>query len=77
MIQTLKQFIVLDKDIEVAKQDVALKSDFNLLDFFRTFDNRGHGSVTCRDFESSLVKYGVYPDQDDLNLLFKKMDFRW
>jgi len=74
LIQTLKQFIVLDKDLEISKQDAALKSDFNLLDFFRTFDTISRTSISCKDFEVGMVKYGVYPNKEDLALLFKKMD---
>jgi len=74
LIQTLKQFIILDKDLEVAKQDLALKSDFNLLDFFRTFDVVSRGTVSAKEFEAGLIKYGIYPNKDELTLLFKKMD---
>jgi len=74
LIQTLKQFIILDKDLEVAKQDLALKSDFNLLDFFRTFDVVSRGTVSAKEFEAGLIKYGIYPNKDELTLLFKKID---
>lgn len=74
LIQTLKQFIVLDKDLETSKQDLTLKSDFNLLDFFRTFDITNHGAVSCRELEAGLIKYGIYPNKEELHLLFKRLD---
>lgn len=74
LIQTLKQFIALDKDLETTKQDLTLKSDFNLLDFFRTFDITNHGAVSCREFEAGLIKYGIYPNKEELHLLFKRLD---
>ena len=35
--------IVLDKEIEIIKQDLALRPDFNLLDCFRLFDIKEKG----------------------------------
>ena len=74
LIQTLKQFIILDKDVEVAKQDLTLKSDFNLLDFFRTFDTANCGSVSVKDLEAGLIRYGIYPNREELSLFFRKID---
>jgi len=74
LIQTLKQFIILDKDLEVAKQDLTLKSDFNLLDFFRTFDQANCGSVSVKDLEAGLIRYGIYPNREELSLFFRKID---
>lgn len=42
---TFKEIIFIERDIESAKIDLALKSDFNLVDGFRIFDMRGYGFV--------------------------------
>ena len=70
----MKQFIVMDKDLEVAKQDLALRPDFNLLDFFRTFDVAGIGSVSTIELEEGMRKYGVYPNREELYLLIRRFD---
>ena len=43
----LKEIIFLERDLESAKIELALKSDFNLLDAFRMLDFRAHGSFTA------------------------------
>lgn len=43
---TFKEIIFIERDIESAKIDLALKSDFNLVDGFRIFDTRGLGFIT-------------------------------
>ena len=71
---TLKQFIVLDKDIEVAKQDLALRPDFNLLDFFRVFDMDAKGAVGYLDIEDGFKKFGIFPNRDELYLWLRRYD---
>jgi len=48
--------------------------DFNLLDAFRVFDNKGRGYVTKLEFELALNEVGIYPTKDEMYLLFKRYD---
>lgn len=41
--RTLKLFISLDKEVEIHKQNLVSRMDFNLLDSFRLFDVDGKG----------------------------------
>lgn len=42
----LKDNIFLERELESAKIEVALKPDFNLLDCFKIFDTRAVGNVS-------------------------------
>jgi Ca2+-binding EF-hand superfamily protein len=65
------QQINLERDLNAAKKDVALCSDFNLLDAFQMFDINDIGYVGEYDLEDTLVELGIRPTRDEINLLFK------
>ena len=44
--KVLKDNIFLERELESAKIEAALKPDFNLLDAFKMFDCRGHGNIS-------------------------------
>lgn len=66
----------MERDLEAAKIDLALKSDFNLMDAFRLFDSRCFNAISAEDlcvgFQSCLG-FGQY-SSDDIFLFFKKAD---
>jgi len=70
----LKDQISLDNDIESLRNELALKSDFNLLDAFKIFDLYERGYITAGQLEDGLREFSVYPSRDELNLIFKKFD---
>jgi Ca2+-binding protein (EF-Hand superfamily) len=74
LIHTLKQFVLLDKDLEVAKQDLALRPDFNILDFFRTFDEEDSGALGSAEVEAGMRRYGIYPNREELYLFVRRFD---
>jgi len=74
LIHTFKQFILLDKDLETAKQDLALKPDFNLLEFFRLFDVEQKGVISIVEVEDGMRLFGVYPNREELYLFVRKYD---
>lgn len=43
----LKDIVFSEREVESAKIELALKSDFNLLDAFKMFDLKGIGCVTA------------------------------
>ena len=43
----MKDIVFSEREVESAKIELALKSDFNLLDAFRMFDFKGAGDVTA------------------------------
>eukprot|EP01016_Furgasonia_blochmanni_P006640 TRINITY_DN1266_c0_g1_i1.p1 TRINITY_DN1266_c0_g1~~TRINITY_DN1266_c0_g1_i1.p1 ORF type:complete len:641 (+),score=294.82 TRINITY_DN1266_c0_g1_i1:66-1988(+) len=74
LVVALKQQIDLDKQIESAKVDLALRSDFNLQDAFRYFDVSNRNAITRYELEEGLRRLGVYATVDELNLFFKRYD---
>ena len=56
----LKEFISLDKEIEIAKQDLALRPDFNLIDSFSLFDFNKKGMITAAFIEKALNLIGLH-----------------
>jgi Ca2+-binding EF-hand superfamily protein len=72
----LKEIIFIERDIESAKIDLALKSDFNLVDAFRLFDMRGFGAITSQDLVDGLrlnLDFGEFCP-DDIYMFFKRID---
>ena len=47
MTEILKDCVFLEREVETAKIELALRTDFNLLDAFRMFDTRGHNDFTA------------------------------
>jgi len=74
LIDVLKQFIQIEKELEVAKQDLSLRPDFNLLDFFRTFDIDGRGSISSGELAEGMKRYGIFANKEELYLLLRRFD---
>mmetsp|Transcript_21114 Transcript_21114/g.3427 ORF Transcript_21114/g.3427 Transcript_21114/m.3427 type:complete len:89 (+) Transcript_21114:1316-1582(+) len=68
---TFKEQINLDRDLEKAKIDLALRSDFNLDDAFKIFDAVGRGYITAYELEDGLRALGVNFLRDETNLLIR------
>ena len=64
------QQINLERDLNSSKKDVALCSDFNLLDSFQMFDINDIGYVGEYDLEDTLVELGIRPTREEISLLF-------
>lgn len=74
LVEVMKQFIQLEKELEIKKQDLALRPDFNLLDFFRIFDIEGRGSISSSELSEGMKKFGIYPNKEELYLLLRRFD---
>lgn len=74
LVEALKQFIHIEKDLEASKQDLSLRPDFNLLDFFRTFDVEGRGSISSSELAEGMRKYGIYANKEELYLFLRRFD---
>ena len=66
----------MERELESAKIECALKPDFNLLDAFKTFDVQGSGNVSVQDVILSLKEsLGFHEfNHDDVYLLFRRND---
>ena len=45
-VRVLKEIIYVEREVESAKIELALKSDFNIFDAFKLYDTRGAGSIS-------------------------------
>lgn len=72
----LKEIVFAEREVESAKIELALKSDFNLADCFRMFDVKSSGLVTEHDFADALSGNLNFHDfsADDVFLLFRRYD---
>jgi len=74
--KVLKDNIFLERELEGAKIEIALKPDFNLLDAFKIFDIRGNGNVSVQDIMNALRDNLSFTEftHDDVYLLFRRHD---
>lgn len=66
----------IERDIEAAKIDLALKADFNLVDAFKLFDIKSLGGIAKQDVMDGLrlnLEFTEYRP-DDVILFFKRYD---
>jgi len=76
LVEALKEQIDLDKDLELCKQDLALRADFNILDAFRIFDVQGKGCLSISELESGIQELGIVLNLSDLHLCIRQFDKR-
>jgi len=70
----LKEMIQIDKDVELRKNQLSLKSDFNMHDFYNVFDVENKGHFDFRHFQEVYDLFKIYPEQQLLRLAFRKID---
>lgn len=74
-VRALKEMINNIKLLESTKNDLALRSDFNLFDAYRYFDVHGRSSyISQKEFQEGLAALNVFPTRDEISLLFKRFD---
>ena len=65
-----------EKEIELNKIDLALKSDFNCEDAFRIFEKEGRGFLTKEDIKFGFNSLGLNFNENDINLIMKRFDLK-
>lgn len=74
IVSFFREEILLDRQVERARQQVALQTDFNTYDAFKIFDIRGAGYLDELDFKQGLNEISVYASIEDVKLFFKRYD---
>ena len=76
LVSVLKEIVFSEREVESAKIELALKSDFNLLDAFRMIDVRNLGCFTAHDMMEGLNRNLSFSEfsSDDIFMFFKRMD---
>lgn len=66
----------MERELESARIEAALKPDFNLLDAFKLFDTRGTGNISVQDVIVALRENLGFENftHDDVYLLFRRHD---
>lgn len=74
LIEIFKQQIAIEREAERQRQELALCSDFNLMDLFKFFDVNCSGSISEYDFELGLREFRVQASKKEIDLFFKHFD---
>lgn len=74
LVDSLKQQISIERDLESAKAALVDRPDFNLFDAFRIFDFDNRGYITRVDLKLGLNDLGLFPTQEDIELFFARYD---
>eukprot|EP00331_Platyophrya_macrostoma_P021349 CAMPEP_0176446816 /NCGR_PEP_ID=MMETSP0127-20121128/24576_1 /TAXON_ID=938130 /ORGANISM="Platyophrya macrostoma, Strain WH" /LENGTH=546 /DNA_ID=CAMNT_0017832973 /DNA_START=42 /DNA_END=1682 /DNA_ORIENTATION=- len=74
LIRFFREFINLEKEVELTKQDLALRTDFNLFDAYRLFDQKGRGLISVNEIEQGFQDLEIYPNKEDVYLFIKRFD---
>ncbi|CAG9312033.1 unnamed protein product [Blepharisma stoltei] len=74
LLRLLNEQILLDRQLESCLRNLALCSDFTLMDAFRLFDRKGLGYLSKIDIEDCFKSLGVYPTEEEIYLLFRHFD---
>jgi Ca2+-binding EF-hand superfamily protein len=61
-----------DKELEQAKNKLALQEDFNLFDAFRCFDLTEKGYITRLEFKQGMNDIDIFPSTNEMYLIMKK-----
>lgn len=69
-----KDHIILDKDLEKIKDQLALRLDFTIQDLFLHFSNSNSGSISELEFEIGLKSFKIFPQGNSFFLLFRRYD---
>ncbi len=74
LLKLVQTQIALENNLEQIKTDLSLRTDFNLIDAFRIFDEDGKGWISICEIADGLKTFGVFTHPDNLNLFVKRYD---
>ena len=70
----LNDLISIDQGTETMKERLMYCCEISLNEIFNVFDCNGRSSVSIVDFKEVLTDLDLYPDLEDLKLLYKRFD---
>ena len=74
LLTSLRELVNLDKDLERARQALALRPDFTLYDGFRVFDYDNNGDANLDDIIEGFEAFGVRPTREEARLFMVRYD---
>lgn len=72
--ELMSRILNLEKKTEKLKQDLALRPDFNLLDFFVIFDKDQKGFLDMTEIEEMFLELKIKLNKNDVMLFLMKFD---
>lgn len=73
-VATLRDLVDLDKELEEAKQVLALRPDFTLEDGFRVFDYHKFKFSSIDEIIDAFERFRIYPTRDQAKLFLTRYD---
>lgn len=74
MAHVFKKQLDLERKLERSKVDLSLRTDFNLIDAFRVFDQEGKGWVSATEIKEGLTHFNVFIQPEDISFFMKRYD---
>lgn len=74
LVDFFKKIIGFEREIERIKQDLALRPDFNLMDFFAIYDKNEKGYLNQNEIKGFLESLSINPQYEAFNLFLRKFD---
>ena len=77
-VNAVKEIIFTEREVESAKIELALKSDFNITDAFNQVDMSRSGQITQGELRDAIMRNLSFLDftSDDISMLFRRFDRR-
>lgn len=73
-VESLRELVSLDKELERAKQTLALKTDFTLHDGFKVFDSRDRDEADIDDIIEAFRLFRIFPTTEEARLFLARYD---
>ena len=72
----INKLIEIESKIEEAKINLLMRSDFNVEDAFRIFENPENESISFADLQKGLKQLGIFTSLKEVKLLMKRVDIK-
>lgn len=70
----LQSILNYESNVERMKQELALRPDFNLVDFFGFFDANNAGYCSVEEFLKTLNNLKIFPQENETELFMRRFD---
>jgi len=72
--RSLYEILQTEQNLELLKQQLSLKTDFNMHDCWAIFDLGANGTLSRLQFEEVYLLFKIYPKREEFSLTFKHYD---
>ena len=70
------KLVEVETKIEEFKTNLIMRSDFNVEDAFRIFENPENGNISFSDLKNGLKQLGIFPSMKEVKLLMRRVDLK-